>query len=205
MIWKEIINRHIKEYWYLYILVLIFFLGGVIFGSIGVKVLNQEQTGELVTYLNNFFEKVPQLQGQKVAYRAIIDNINILLIIYILGMTVIGSPGILFLIFTRGFIIGFTVGFLVQEKAWKGVLLTVLSIVPQNIFFVPALVGSGVLALAFSIYLVKGRNDFRRTLFQQFLTYTFGMTIFLVLAFCAGGIESYVSPTFVKMAVSWVK
>lgn len=202
---RDLIYRHIKENWYLYIIVLIFFLGGVIFGSIGVKVLNQDQTSELTNYLNHFFEKIPQLEGQRVIYQSIMDNLNIIIIIFILGMTVIGFPLVLFLIFTRGFILGFTIGFLVQEKAWKGIFLTIISVLPQNLFFIPALIGSGVIALAFSIYLVRGRSDFRRTLIQEFFKYSLGMTFFLVLAFCAGGVEAYVSPTFVKMSVKWLR
>jgi stage II sporulation protein M len=182
--WKELINCHIKENWFLYITVLVFFIGGITFGALGVKVLNEEQTTELTTYLNHFFDKIPQLEGQRVAFKSIMDNLNVLIIIYILGMTVIGSPAILFITFTRGFIIGFTIGFLVQERGLRGILLSIVSVLPQNIFFVPAIIGSSVCALAFSIYLVKGRSDFKRNLVQQFLAYSTGMAVFFVLAFC---------------------
>jgi len=45
-----------------------------------------------------------------------------------------------------------TVGFLVQEEAGKGLLLALLGVLPQNLCYIPALLGAGVLSLYFLLH-----------------------------------------------------
>ncbi|WP_279401536.1 stage II sporulation protein M [Piscibacillus salipiscarius] len=42
------------------------------------------------------------------------------------------------LLFLKGIVIGFTVGFLVNQLSWKGFLLSITSVAPQNLLIVPA-------------------------------------------------------------------
>ena len=60
-------------------------------------------------------------------------------LIWILGLSVIGLPGILILDFLKGVLIGFTVGYLVGQYSWKGLLFALVSIAPQNLFIIPVL------------------------------------------------------------------
>ena len=78
-------------------------------------------------------------------------------LIWILGLSVIGLPGILILDFLKGVLIGFTVGYLVGQYSWKGLLFALVSIAPQNLFIIPVLMMCGVAAITFSLYIIRDR------------------------------------------------
>jgi len=74
---------------------------------------------------------------------------------WILGMTVIGAPLALALVFMRGFALGFSIGFLFDRLAYKGILLAFAGILPHALFQVPGLVLASGSAIAFSLAAAK--------------------------------------------------
>ena len=66
-------------------------------------------------------------------------NIQLVFFLFFMGISVIGVPLALLLVFTRGFILGFSSGFLFQTMGLKGFVLTMTGIAPHNILFIPAL------------------------------------------------------------------
>ena len=95
-------------------------------------------------------------------------NIKYMGVIWILGISIIGLPVMLILLFLKGMVIGFTVGFLVNQMGWSGFLLSFVSVLPQNIFIIPVFLSVMQLLLchfllkhdAGSIFLNKSRNRF---------------------------------------------
>ncbi|MGI6093726.1 MAG: stage II sporulation protein M, partial [Negativicutes bacterium] len=122
-----------------------------------------------------------------------------IIFMWLLGFTIVGLPFVLFILFTRGFVIGFTVGFLVNEYIAKGLLFALVSILPHNFFAVPALLATGVSATTFSLMLLKRRKHSRSNLLYESLGYTAVCLAMLALIIIAGLIEVYVSPVFMKL------
>jgi stage II sporulation protein M len=92
---------------------------------------------------------------------------------------------------------GFTLGFLVQQKGGAGIVMSIMTIVPQNLVYIPLLVIWSVIALNLSAYLV-GRN-YSRPLSSSLINYCLLMALFLA-AFGAGTfIEAYLSPWFLSL------
>ena len=46
--------------------------------------------------------------------------------LWVLGLTVVGLPFVLALDFLKGVLVGFAIGMLVREFAWKGLLFSLL-------------------------------------------------------------------------------
>ena len=115
---------------------------------------------ELRQYLDSFLNNVGALaqNGQFPAIKnleGILEwQLYSLGILWLLGLTVVGAPLVILLVGARGFILGFTVGFLVQEKTGQGLLLALVAVLPQNLFYVPGLLGQ-ILALYFTLSLFK--------------------------------------------------
>ena len=74
-----------------------------------------------------------------------------------LGISVIGVPLILFLLFAKGYILGFTIGFILQQLAGKGFLFTVTSVFPHYVLIIPALMIAGVANIDLAGALLKSR------------------------------------------------
>ena len=59
--------------------------------------------------------------------------------------------------FSKGVLIGFTVGYLVGQYSWKGLLFALVSIAPQNLLIIPVLMMCSVAAITFSLYIIRDR------------------------------------------------
>lgn len=185
-----------------FILTIVILVMGIVFGALAVKALNSGQRNELWEYVRTFFETIDTQRsvGSSVLFRqSITDHLRTLALIAVLGLSVIGSPLILLFLFTRGFIIGFSVGFLVEQMVFKGVLLSAVAVLPQNLLIVPALILASVAGLDFSIVLVRGRMGNRgfgsiRELSGNALV-VLGSCAVLTLA---GFVEAYICPVFLE-------
>lgn len=202
----RIFINHLKDNLGLYITMSLFLLIGIFLGSLGVKGLGSEEEGELLEYLNYFFAGFADMQVEPLALlkQSLNANYKLLAMIWFLGLTVLGAPLIFLVIAIRGFYLGFTAGFLIQEKALLGILLTVLTLVPQNLFNLPALVAAAVLAASFSLWLVKGRNrEPAKGLFQQFLLYTILLSCLAVLMLFGSLLEAYITPQLLRLVLEY--
>jgi len=115
-------------------------------------------------------------------------------------VTVIGVPLTVVVLFVRGFVIGFSVGFLFSEMGAKGVALSFLAILPQNIIAVPVILAVGVSSLAFSVLMVRQRvGRFHVNLAEELLAYTFTCLVLSALLVGASLIEAYVTPVLMGL------
>lgn len=197
---------HCRDNLWLYILVLACLVIGVGSGTVAVKLLTAEETTELGEYLATFIGGLEGLGFDQltVVRQSLYNNFKTIGLIWFLGLTVIGTPLILLLLFVEGFTLGFTAGFLVQARGVQGILLAFTALTPPNILLLPGLVTAGVLGITFSIWLVKGRNELRSTgILQQFLAYTLSMGVLSVIIVAAGFLEAYCSPALMKLVVSY--
>jgi len=188
----------------LYFFIIMLFLIGVVFGALAVKTLGEEQKAELITYLKVFFQGLQSNQDTGITTGALIkqaiyNNVKAVILIWLLGLTVIGVPAILFVVFTRGFVIGFTVGFLVNEYVLRGVLFAAVSVIPHNIFIIPAIIITSVSGISFSLLIVKHKLRPRRiNLSYECMAYTSMAVLMLCVVIAGGLIEGYVTPVFMK-------
>jgi|LFRM01.1.fsa_nt_gb stage II sporulation protein M len=193
--------RHIKEHALLYIIVVTFFFFGIFCGCYVVKHINASQQGELLNYLDVFLKGLSEwdIDPGAAAQHAVLNNLKIVLYIWFLGLTVIGIPLVLLIVFARGFVMGFTVGFLVQQKGGAGILIAVLAILPPSLLNIPALIVGAAFALTFSGWLVRGRYKYENSPLFKFLgAYCAVMLLIALVSAAAGFIEVYISPTFLQ-------
>lgn len=198
---KNSLIQHFKENILMYLIVFFFLVSGTIMGSIAVKALDSVQKENLINYLTIFFKNtdINEIDESTAFKQALLSNIKISLLIWILGVTVIGIPLILLLIAFRGFVLGFTVAFLVDELGLKGVIFSILALLPQNIVNIPVIIILGVTAISFSLFLFRRKRQIN--LLQVFLCYIV-IGIFLNAFFLVGSlIEAYITPVFMKLII----
>ena len=198
---------YLKDNFLLFIIIIIVLLIGIILGSISIKALNTQQKDNLVEYINLFFQKVDinTINNNIVLKHSIINNTKFILIIWVLGLTIIGIPFIMLLIFVKAFTIGFTVGFLVDELGFKGIIFSTISLLPQNIINVPSYIIISVSAISFSMLLLKSRNRLEKfSLLQQLTGYTVLVFLMLLIVIVGCFVEAYISPVFMKFMLPYL-
>lgn len=201
---RRIGSPSFRQNWFIYLIVIGIFSLGILLGSLGVNTLHQEQAQELHRYLQTFLSQAAELDVDRaqMARGALYDNLLMGVIIYVLGLTIICLPLVLAIIFIKGFVLGFTISFLATDPELQGFLVILISMLPQNIFFIPALIIAGTASLSFSFLLIKRFFNSQTRVWPDFVGYTLIMTG-CILAFAIAALaEGYITPELTKLSAA---
>ncbi|WP_240644382.1 stage II sporulation protein M [Paenibacillus paeoniae] len=192
----------------LYLFVAVLFVVGGIFGALLVNALTLEQQQELASEVGQYVQSMKIGLGaaaEDIFWERFFFHLKWLVLIWLLGVTVVGIPGILVLNFLKGALIGFSIGILIQQYEWKGVFFSFLTLAPQNAIAVPALMITSVASISFGVYMVKNRLlQQSGALLPQLGSLTSTAMIMLVLFAGAALVEAFISPSVIGWAAPYL-
>lgn len=200
------LTKHIRDNWVLYTIVFFIFIVGIVTGTIATNYLEKQLALHLADYINNILTNFTGIDGPEInraLYQVLSNTVKEVGLIWFLGLTVIGVPLIMTFIFYKGFVLGFTVGFLVQQMAFQGMVFSLLAIFPPNLIYIPALFAAAILAVSFSSALVRGSIYSQGNILRFFASYSLVMLIIVVASMGAGMVEVYLSPFLAKVVLSY--
>ncbi|MEC5422332.1 stage II sporulation protein M [Virgibacillus sp. C22-A2] len=200
------IINHVKENATIYLFMIILFLTGIIFGAILVNSMNFVQKQDLFFYLERFFGQIidkQHIESSEILKSSFLYHVKYLLLLFVLGLSVIGLPIVWILLFIKGLVIGFSVGFIVNQLGVDGLLLASFSIAPQNILIIPIYIIAGSLSMIFSLNLLNKlfTRKISQPVFQPFGRYIIMFSLLLALSFIAALLESYVSNKAMELLI----
>ncbi len=205
---QEAIIEYIRDHIGIFVLLGVLFVIGVVTGAIAVNSLGYTLKGELLGYLKEFLTVLTQpdkVQPTVALRNALWNNGRLILVICLSGLIVVGIPFILASVVFKGFIIGFTVAFLVQEMGIKGVILAFAAVLPQNLFAVPILLIISSAALSFALLIIRKRFfDKTRRIRVNIGYYLIVETLLGILLMATSLIEVYISPVFMKVLAQFI-
>ncbi|MFD2045926.1 stage II sporulation protein M [Ornithinibacillus salinisoli] len=189
---------HMKEHATIYIFMIILFLTGIIFGAIIVNSMNFDQKHDLFFYLERFFGQISNgqtIESKDILKESFFYHAKYLLLLFLLGLSVIGLPIVWILLFIKGLVIGFSVGFIVNQLGVQGFLLATLSIAPQNILIIPVYIIAGSLSMIFSLSLLNKlfSRKMSQSVFQPFARYVIVFIVLLGASSIAAILEAFVA------------
>ncbi|MDF2082921.1 stage II sporulation protein M [Bacillus pseudomycoides] len=204
--WQNRVISHIQENSSLYIFVSVLLLMGVVFGAILVNSLQVNQKQDLSFYLNRFFGQVSKGEfaiASEMFRESYFSQLKYIGFIWLLGISIIGLPLIFILLFLKGVVVGFTVGFLVSQHGWDGLLLAFVSVLPQNLIIIPAFLVMTTVAASFSLRMIRHQfiRKISEPLLPMLIRYTCFFLIIGVVLAIASSIEAYASPVLMKEVV----
>ncbi|KGP93203.1 Stage II sporulation protein M [Pontibacillus chungwhensis BH030062] len=202
-------SQHVRENASIYVFTSLLFLIGIVFGAVIVNSMNVIQKQDLFFYLDQFFEQMmggTVSDAQSLLKSSFFYHMKYLLLIFILGMSVIGMPIIWILLFMKGIVVGFSVGFLVNQMGWKGLFMAAASIAPQNLIIIPVYIMAGSIAMIFSFTLLQKlmAKKGHQPLLPPLMRYGAIFVILFAVLSIASIIESYVSPGALKAVVEFI-
>ncbi|GER72396.1 stage II sporulation protein M [Weizmannia acidilactici] len=198
------ISRHIRENSSIYSFVIVLFLMGVIFGAVIVNSLSIAQKEDLFFYLKQFFGQVStgKVAAPEDLFRSsFLHNIKFLVLIWVLGISIIGLPLILILLFLKGLVVGFSIGFLVNQMRWGGFLLAFVTVLPQNLLIIPMFIFTSVIAVMFSLNLIRKifiKQSAHYAFFHLFIKYCGALAAAFIAVLLAACVEAYISPQLMQ-------
>lgn len=139
---KEVLKDYIVRNKKNFIIIIILFCIGIGVGIFFVNNSNELQKNELNEYIGNLILKIKDsnsINNFNLLGLSIKENIFSILIIWFLGCTIIGGIFIYIAIIYKGFSIGYTISAMIAVLGIKqGVTVSVISLLLQNIIFLPA-------------------------------------------------------------------
>ena len=197
----QFIKNNIKEY----IIITLIFLIGIFLGVMFVNNLEQTQKEEIISYVKTYKEAFKQNESSNnmiLLRNNIKDNIILTLIIWFLGSTIIGIPIVFGMILFRGFCLGYTISSLtIVFGIAKGIAFIAVSILMQNILFIPAIISLGVSALKAykSIYTDKRKENIK----LEIIRHTIFSILILVVLICSAVVETQISTKLLKSLIKY--
>ena len=190
--------RDKKAYFFI---VLIMFCLGISFGLYTVKYMGASDKNDLTNY---FFSFTNSIETQPINYgnllfEVIKKNILIIVPIFALGLTFFGAPIILILDLLKGFTLGYTFSFMVTTFEGKGIGLALVSVIPQNLVYIPCFIALSVISLSMSTERFKGKFFKYGKSKDTFNDGVLDKLFIIIILFVTGIlIETYISPSLIK-------
>ena len=190
---KYIIVDHINNNFKDYMLLVLFFITGVLLGVIFINKLNNDQrlqSSKYITETLNSLKLDYQINNLKMLKSSILE-------------TVIGIPFIYGIICYKGFCIGYTCSTIVGIfGTQKGVIFILTSLLFQNIVFIPCMMALGVSGLKLSRSIIKDRR--KENIKVEIYRHTiFCLIMFIGLLF-SSVLEIYVSSNLFTYIINFL-
>lgn len=196
--------KHFKNNIFTYLALTIVIMIGISSGVITIKIMSEAQRIELSNFLSDFFKVLDEqkIQNTVLLKSSILNNFKTGVIIWAMGIIVIGMPITFTLILFRGFTIGFSIGFIINNFGFKGFLLSFLALTPQNIFIIPGLIIISSLSTSYSINFIKNRKKIKKeSILKEIISFSFFSSLTLLCFVIGGLIEAYITPYLIKFII----
>ena len=192
-------NKLKKKYLFLFIILAIGIIIGVIFSNI-LSVDDEKLVyTKLTTYFNNLKNDVP-IDYLSNLFSSIKSNLIYLIVIWILGLSIIGLLFNNFILFFKSFILGFSIGSIINIYLYSGLVLSFVYVFPSLLINLLVYTIMTYYANDFSLKLFDvlfRKKEFKFPLLIKRYTKLLGVTsIVLVLSSL---FETFITPTLIKL------
>ncbi len=201
----EFLKKHIMENYKEYIIMTIFFVAGIFLGVFFINQAKDTQKTEIQEYLGEFVNDLKNIeninQGEILA-SSIKDKIWITISIWFFGTTIIGIPIVFGLVIYRGFCLGYTIAVSISFMGFtKGFLFILVTLLLQNILFIPALMGLSVSGFKFYQSIIKDRR--KENIKISFIRHTILSILMLAIMVISSIIEVFISTNLLRIFIGY--
>ena len=181
-----------KQFIIIFVICIVAFIIGVLLPSI----LNEENRKIIQTSLNSFFDTIKnnQLKTNELLFKILTSNIIIDLILWLLGISIVGIPIVIILLGYKSLSLGFTISSIISTYKLNGVIKALIYIVPNIInlfiFFVISYYSISFSLMLFN-YLFRKKEYNKRIIVNRYLKL---LVISIIILIFSSVIETYVVP-----------
>lgn len=185
---------HINQNIFLYLLCLIFLSTGIVLGFYNVKYMPNSDKSSIIKWIESSLNilKSQSISSRSILISSISNYIPLVLMLWFLGLTIVGIPIILGLNILKGYALGFSFSFIINNFGIKGIWVGIGTILLQNIIFIPCIIILSVYSMELSINIL--RNRLHKGILGEIVTYSFKFIIIFIVMFLGFFIEAYIAP-----------
>ena len=201
---KTKVTNKLAEQKKIYIFLIIVMLIGLILGIIYAVILNKSDHAIVTTSLDSFFTSIKNndIDYKSALINSLVGNISFVTFIFLLGISIIGIPLIIFSLASSAFIFGFSLSSIIYTYHFNGILKAITYLFPHQMITLLMSLFLGFYALYFGIklfkYLFRGIDINVRSSIKRYLQVY--ITVLLIFILCSF-IEVFLSPALIKLVV----
>jgi stage II sporulation protein M len=204
---NDSIRRHLADNIWIYLIIIIAFILGISLGAVTVNNLDEVTRSDAKTYIEGFLELTSgnELQSSQILRQSIKFNLYFTMLLFLSGLIYLGVIFIPLLVAFRGFCIGFSVAFLSGNIGSGGLLLSIGSVLPQNIIYIPVIIIMGAIGVNYSLRTLRNKY-FKKygAMNSLFAAYAFTTLILFILLLAGCIVESYITALIIKSITPYV-
>ncbi len=194
---NELVNKTKKNK--IFIIISLLTIIAFILGILYISIISKENQKLVVDSITNFFTN-KGLDIKSLIFKTLTTNMINCLLIWLLGISIIGIPFVLILLIYNSFVLGFTISSLIYTLKIKNIFKIFIFIIPNiiNIFIIFILV---YYSISFNImlfnYLFKKKEYNRKIIVNRYLKILIlAIIVFIISTF----LEAYLIPHILKLA-----
>ena len=180
----------------LFILVFAITLLCFIAGMLLISMLSKSNKELIINSLNNFYTSLKEnkISSTNLLYKTMTSNLILNIIIWVLGISIIGIPIVIFILGFKSLSLGFTISSLIYTYKFNGLLKAIIYLIPNiiNMFIVFILV---YYSISFSInlfnYLFRKIEFNKRVIVKRYLKL---LIVAILLSILTSVTESFILP-----------
>lgn len=127
---------------------------GFIFGSIFILIITNSDKTLVKEYISSYIKSTNNIDYIPILFNNLSSNLLFILIVWILGISIIGIPINIFYLFFKNFTIGFTLTSFILTYKIKGLLLGFFYLIPHNIINILTFIVITYYSINFSFKLI---------------------------------------------------
>ena len=204
---KKIINylkEELKKENNLIILILAIFIIGLVVGSLFVNFITKDNKTLLINQVETYFSSVKSLDKKVFGINAftpnLINNELQIFLIFALGLSILGIPVVILIMFFKGFMLGVTLATFILKYQLLGILPSLLYIFPCFIIYIIIYTLISFFAVSTSLKFLKAIIKKDNLSFKKFLgKYLLCFLICLVLIIINTLLDAFLTPILLKL------
>lgn len=178
---------------------------GIISGSLFLMVLNENDKSEVINEISTFMANINtnNINNLNSFKNSLIEGMILIILSWILGMSIIGVIFNIFFIYMKSFTIGFSISSFILVYKYKGILSSLIYVIPSQLINILIILILGVYTLLFSKYLFKMIffKDKTVNLGKFFKKYVLVFGICIILCVISALCEAYLLPSLLKVMI----
>ena len=197
----DVLNK--KTY---FIFLISLFVIGLTLGIIFFVLLNNAGKEEIVNNVNSYFTLSDNYNYLSILLDSFKNNFSNVILLWLLGISVIGIFIIIFLYFMEGFSIGFIISSIFYSFKYKGIIGSILYLFPGKLLYLLIIFILTFFAGVFSFNLIKNIiKKEEQTLNIYFRKYLKILGLCLILALLVSFLETFITPLMIKVWTILIK
>ncbi len=192
---KAFISKNLRKQKKIYYILIGLAFIGILFGLIFVFLISDENKILLNSRIQSFFDS--DIDSFQNFFKCLFNNFILILLIWILGISIVGIPLILIILVFKSFIFGFSISSLISTFGIKGIIISLFHVVISKSIYLIIIILLSFYSISFSIKLLKSfftkkTIDFKESIRKYIKILLISLVVCFIISIYEGFISNYI-------------